>query len=96
MGQLLVRDVRPLGGPARDLLVQGGRITEVAERLRAPEGATVVDGRGQLALPGLVDAHAHLDKTLWGLPWRPHTAGDGLAALIENEHRGRAELARSG
>jgi cytosine/adenosine deaminase-related metal-dependent hydrolase len=50
----------------------------------------MVDGRGQLALPGLVDAHAHLDKTLWGLPWRPHTAGDGLAALIENEHPGRA------
>ena len=96
MGQLLVRDVRPLGGPARDLLVQGGRITQVAERLQVPEGATVVDGRGHLALPGLVDAHAHLDKTLWGLPWRPHTAGDGLAALIENEHRGRAELARSG
>jgi cytosine deaminase len=96
VGQLLVRDVRPLGGPARDLLVQGGRITQVAERLQVPEGATVVDGRGHLALPGLVDAHAHLDKTLWGLPWRPHTAGDGLAALIENEHRGRAELARSG
>jgi cytosine deaminase len=56
----------------------------------------VVDGGGQLALPGLVDAHAHLDKTLWGLPWRPHTAGDGLAALIENEHRGRAELAEAG
>jgi cytosine deaminase len=56
----------------------------------------VVDGGGQLALPGLVDAHAHLDKTLWGLPWRPHTAGDGLAALIENEHRGRAELIEAG
>jgi cytosine deaminase len=96
VGQLLVRDVRPLGGPARDLLVQDGRITQVAERLQAPAAATVLDGRGHLALPGLVDAHAHLDKTLWGLPWRPHTAGDGLAALIDNEHRGRAELARSG
>ena len=96
MGPLLVRDVRPRGGPARDRRVKGGRITQVAERLQAPDDATVVDGRGQLALPGLVDAHAHLDKTLWGLPWRPHTAGDGLAALIENEHRGRAELARSG
>ena len=52
--------------------------------------------RGHLAVPGLVDAHAHLDKTLWGLPWRPHSAGDGLAALIDNEHRGRAELRRQG
>jgi cytosine/adenosine deaminase-related metal-dependent hydrolase len=93
---LLLRNVRPMGGPGVDLLVDGGRIAEVGERLPAPTGATVVDGRGQLALPGLVDAHAHLDKTLWGLPWRPHTAGDGLAALIENEHQGRAELAETG
>jgi cytosine deaminase len=51
----------------------------------------VVDGGGQQVIPGLVDAHAHLDKTLWGLPWRLHTAGPGLAGLIENEHRGLAE-----
>ena len=95
-GTLLLTGVRQLGGPARDLLVVDGKITRVGERLEAPEGATVVDGRGQLAVPGLVDAHAHLDKTLWGLPWRPHTAGDGLAALIDNEHRGRAELRRQG
>ena len=85
-----------MGGPALDLLVDGGRIAEAGEGLVTPAGATLVDGGGQLALPGLVDAHAHLDKTLWGLPWRPHTAGDGLAALIENEHRGRAELAAAG
>ena len=95
-GSLLLTGVRPLGGPARDLLVADGKITRVGERLEAPEGATVVDGRGQLAVPGLVDAHAHLDKTLWGLPWRPHSAGDGLTALIDNEHRGRAELRRQG
>jgi cytosine deaminase len=94
--RLLLRNVRPLGGPAVDLLVDGGRIAEVGDGLAASQGATVVDGRGQLALPGLVDAHAHLDKTLWGLPWRSHTAGDGLAALIENEHQGRAELAAAG
>ena len=76
--QLLLTNVRPMGGPALDLLVDGGRIAAAGAGLQAPAGAAVVDGRGQLALPGLVDAHAHLDKTLWGLPWRPHTAGDGL------------------
>jgi len=96
MERLLLRNVRPMGGPTLDLLVHGGRIAEVGEGLRASASTTVVDGRGQLALPGLVDAHAHLDKTLWGLPWRPHSAGDGLAALIENEHHGRAELAAAG
>jgi cytosine/adenosine deaminase-related metal-dependent hydrolase len=27
-----------------------------------------------LSLPGFVDGHCHLDKTLWGMPWRPHVA----------------------
>ena len=49
MTTLLLTGVRPLGGPARDLLVTDGRITQVGERLAAPEGATVVDGRGHLA-----------------------------------------------
>jgi hypothetical protein len=42
--QLLLRNVRPLGGAAGDLLIGDGRISRVAERLQAPEGATVVDG----------------------------------------------------
>jgi cytosine/adenosine deaminase-related metal-dependent hydrolase len=60
-GPLLPTGVRPLGGPARDLLVAGGRIAQVGEGLAAPEGAAVVDGQGQLALPGLV---AHPPRSL--------------------------------
>ena len=52
MSTLLLTGVRPLGGPARDLLVEGGRITRAGQGLAAPEGATVVDGQGQLAVPG--------------------------------------------
>ena len=97
MSDLLLTNVRPLGAAPRDILVQDGRIAEVGTGLRLAEGrGRMVDGDGQLAIPGLVDAHAHLDKTLWGLPWRPHTAGPGLAGLIENEHRGRAELTERG
>jgi cytosine/creatinine deaminase len=88
MNDLLLTNVRPLGEAASDILVQSGRIAEVGAGLRLAGGhGEVVDGGGQLAIPGLVDVHAHLDKTLWGLPWRPHTAGPGLAGLIENEPR---------
>ena len=52
MSTLLLTGVRPLGGPASDLLVSDGRIAQVGERLAAPEDATVVDGRGHLAVPG--------------------------------------------
>jgi len=55
----LLRGVRPLGGPARDVLLEGGRIADVGDRLDAA-GAEVVDGDGLVALPGLVDLHTHL------------------------------------
>jgi cytosine/adenosine deaminase-related metal-dependent hydrolase len=48
------------------------------------------------APPGSTGRNASPASRKWGLPWRPHTAGDGLAALIENKHRGRAELAEAG
>ena len=69
--RLLLRNVRPLGGPAVDLLVDGGRIAEVGDGLAASRGAPAEDGRGQLAHPRLDAAHAHRDKTLGRLPCRP-------------------------
>ncbi|MBA2449159.1 MAG: amidohydrolase family protein [Chloroflexi bacterium] len=92
-GDLLVKDVRPMGGSVTDVRVRDGRIEALGQRLEAPgDAATVVEGRGELLLPGFVDAHAHLDKTLWGLPWRPHSGGPTLAELIRNERRHRREL----
>ena len=54
--------------------------------------ADLIDARGCLVLPGLVDAHAHLDKTLWGTPWQAHCAGPSLLDRIENERRVLREL----
>jgi hypothetical protein len=48
---------------ARAVLVMGDRITEVgaAGKLRAPPGVRVVDGRDYTLIPGLIDAHIHLN-----------------------------------
>jgi len=56
----LVRGVRPYGGDPVDLLLRGGVVAEVGQRLAAPRGAGRVDGDGLVALPGLVDLHTHL------------------------------------
>lgn len=45
-----------------------------------------------LKLPGFVDGHCHLDKTLWGMPWRPHVAGATVAERIEAERAVRGAL----
>ena len=44
---------------ACDLRIAGGRITEIAPTLAPTEGANVVDGKGNLIMPGLINAHFH-------------------------------------
>ena len=76
-------------GPA-DVLLEDGRIAAVGG---PPDGdAQTIDVTGMLLLPGLVEAHCHLDKTLYGGPWVPHTAGDALADRIAHDLDRRAEL----
>lgn len=90
---LVLENVRAPGGGATDLLIRDGRIAHAAPQLRARHPrARHVDGRGHLVLPGLVDGHVHLDKTLTGLPWTPHPAGPTRTSRIETERRLRAGL----
>ncbi len=46
--------------PAREILVRGGVIVQVAEKVDRPAGARVVDLTSFTVLPGLIDAHTHL------------------------------------
>lgn len=48
----------------RTVVIEDGRIARVApaDEVRVPAGATVVDGRGRFLIPGLVDAHVHLNE----------------------------------
>ncbi len=52
----------------------------------------VLDGIGKLALPGLVEAHTQLDKSLLGLPWYRNDVGERLNDKIENERAVRKML----
>ncbi len=58
-GTWLISGVRLADGELADLILAGGRITETGTGLTAA-GARVLDGAGLIALPGLVDLHAHL------------------------------------
>jgi cytosine/adenosine deaminase-related metal-dependent hydrolase len=89
--ELLLRDCRPWGAERADILVRDGLIAAIAPQLDTGT-AEVVDLAGDLVLPGLIDAHCHLDKTLFGGDWVPHSAGDPLIERINNERRRRAEL----
>ena len=91
MSYLLLQNVRPMGGAPVDVSVEDGFIIEISSTIAAPPEATIEDGKRQLLVPGFVDAHMHLDKTFWGLPWQPHQAGPLTLDRIENERRLRRE-----
>ncbi len=44
----------------RDLRLQGDRIVEIGEHLRAQSGEEVVEAAGWVVAPGFIDAHVHL------------------------------------
>jgi cytosine deaminase len=88
---LLLRGGRPWGGDVHDLLVQQGVIAAPGSGTSASD-ATVLDLDGGIVLPGLVDAHCHVDKTLWGGSWVPHSAGSELKDRIRNDRERRGEL----
>lgn len=85
MPSLLIRNVRPMGASPVDVLVRDGRIAETGAVLSAPADAAVEEGGGALLLPGLVEGHTHLDKTLWGMDWYRNEVGINLIDKIENE-----------
>ncbi|MGW4162084.1 amidohydrolase [Streptomyces sp. NPDC004788] len=82
------RDVRPLGGATVDLVAVDGVLVD---SVPAGAPAEVVDGGRRMALPTLVDAHIHPDKTAWGESWRSRKAAQGIADYVA----GDVELARA-
>src|SRR5271165_3380848 len=83
----LLTHCRLADGRLVDIGIAGGRIATIGEDT-APSLSNrvpILDIGGDLVLPGLVDGHMHLDKTLMGLPWMPHMAGPTRMSRIETE-----------
>lgn len=78
--QLLIRNVRPYGDDAVDILIEGGEIVEIGASIDPDAADDVLDGAGAVLLPGFVDMHTHLRE-----PGREDTetieTGSAAAAL---------------
>ncbi|WP_439594853.1 amidohydrolase [Falsiroseomonas sp.] len=88
MTDLLLTNCRLADGSTRRLAIAGGRIEAILPpEAPDPPAAEVLDLGGALLLPGLVDGHMHLDKTLFGLPWQPHAAEPFRQSRIDTDQR---------
>ncbi len=94
MTATLLADARLPNGSSADIEIADGRIARIAAAGTGQSGgAERIDLKGALVLPGLVEGHIHLDKTLIGLPFVPHLPGDSVAERIAAEKALRRELA---
>ena len=82
-------NARLADGERVNLVIAGGRIAAIE-----PHGDVAGDEDlgGALLLPGLIEGHCHLDKTLMGLPWRAHAAAPDVQGRIAYERAHRAAL----
>lgn len=99
MASLALTNVRPWGREPVDLVVSGETIEVAGPAGSSGVAAAVaaaterVDGGGRLALPGFVNAHAHVDKSWWGLPWISYGGEPTTQGRIAHE---RAERGKYG
>lgn len=90
---ILITDVLVWKKGRSSVLLQGGMIAAFdpgAENI--PHNTVRMAGEGQVLIPGLVEAHTHMDKTLLGMGWHPNSAGPSLMDKIDNERRVRREI----
>lgn len=69
-----------------DVLVDEGKIAQIAASIPAPQDAEVVDCRGKLVLPGLIDTHGHIYQGVTGrFGLNPDMCGvhSGVTTLID-------------
>ncbi len=63
--QILITNVQVWDGTSdglrpADVLIEKNLIKEVSPDIKAPKGATVIDGKGGTLLPGFIDSHTHI------------------------------------
>ena len=88
---VLIQDIFNFCGKKQNIFISEGRIHKICESgiLKPGKAWQVIDGSGFMALPGLVDAHAHLDKTVWGMEWIPNVGYPELSQIITHERKDR-------
>ncbi len=86
-GNLLIRRARIPDGRLCDVQIREGRIVAVGDDLLAEPAAATLEADGRALIPGLVDSHLHLDKTLMGERWIPLPEATDLAGRMAASDR---------
>lgn len=93
MMDLLIKEATVVDGTGRprfvaDVAVENGRIADVADRARRPEGIadtgarTTIQAAGRLLTPGFVDVHGHSDMNVLANPYAESKLRQGITTEV--------------
>ena len=69
----------------RDVRLADGRVAEIGDGLAPRSGEEVVDARGRLVVPGLIDLHVHVfwGGSHYGIDPDPHCLATGTTTVVD-------------
>lgn len=86
-------NIRPWGSQRADLVITDGIISQLLPAGSADTtSGEVIDGGNLVAIPGLVNTHAHVDKSWCGKPWQSYGGEATTVGRIAHERKMRAGL----
>ena len=79
----------------RDIAVENGRIARIAPDIAPAEAARVIEVRGKIVTPGLIDLHAHVFEGINRTGVNPDLAGvySGVTTIVDAGSSGSATFA---
>lgn len=57
-----------------DILIKNGKIVEIAEKIKKPEGAIFIDATNKIVMPGMIDLHSHIGTM--GSSWKEQDSNE--------------------
>ncbi|MCI0422114.1 MAG: amidohydrolase/deacetylase family metallohydrolase [Acidobacteria bacterium] len=69
----------------RDIGIRDGKVVEVAENLAEAQASQVLDARGKIVTPGLIDVHVHVYDGVapLGIPADPNCIAKGVTTVVD-------------
>jgi len=93
LSQIVIQNVNIFDGVNEELakgmsvLVEGNKIAKIAKSIPIPAGATVIDAKGKVLMPGLTDAHWHSMFNFWPIS-KVLSADFGLHSIAASKAAG--------
>ena len=69
----------------RDVAIAGNKVVKVAENIAETEAGRVLDARGKIVTPGLIDVHVHVYDGVapLGIPADPNCIAKGVTTVVD-------------